>query len=114
MTTTTAVALYAAGCAATIIGALLHLAGDRRTSDAVCALGFALTASSCALDGRPVGAALFGAAAALCAWSWWRGGGGKGGRRAARALGAKSTALLQALTRRLTPPPAPTPEGGRA
>lgn len=53
-----------------------------------------------------------GLVAVLFTWSWWNNRRGGGRRHARRELGDKSRRLLEALSDRVTPPPAP--DGGAA
>lgn len=59
-----------------------------------------------------IGLAIFnGSLAAIIAILWWRRGGGKRTKKAARHLGEKSKARVQALVEQMTPSPVPSPVG---
>lgn len=62
-------------------------------------------------DGQPGWAALSGIAAAINAYMWWRNRRKGKWKRAARELGAKSKARVEALARQMTPSPIPSPAG---
>jgi hypothetical protein len=73
--------------------------------------GGASSGLACALlTGRPEDAALCGLALAVLAWDRWN----RKGRRAAKALGEKSRALLDAVVERLREAELPVPEGAGA
>jgi hypothetical protein len=75
------------------------------------ALGFLTLAAANALARDWLFAGLDGALAVWFGVQWWRGGGGGHTKRAARELGAKSRARVDALVRQMTPSPIPSPAG---
>ena len=84
-----------------------------RTGLAMSAIaGFVLVIAD-VLDGSPGWATFQGALAALFVWLWWRNGGGRRMKKAARELGAKSQARVDALVNQLRPSPVPAPGGAR-
>jgi hypothetical protein len=64
------------------------------------------------VDGAVVGAVINGSCAAVCAYLWWKGRRKGGWRRAARELGAKSKARVEALVEQMTRSPIPSPASG--
>jgi hypothetical protein len=63
------------------------------------------------LDGAVVGAVINGSIAAVCAYLWWKGRRNGKWKRAARELGAKSKARVEALLENMSPSPVPAPAG---
>jgi hypothetical protein len=65
------------------------------------------------VDGSTIAAVIQGFFAATFAWLWWRNGGGHGMKKAAKSLGAKSKARVDALVKKIEPSPIPAPGGAR-
>lgn len=63
-------------------------------------------------EGSPVRAAIHAAVAAVCGFLWWINRRKGRMKRAARELGEKSRARVQALVEQMTPSPIPSPVGG--
>jgi hypothetical protein len=62
------------------------------------------------LTGRLDAAAFYAVALAVLAWDWWH----RKGKRVAKAIGAKSRAVLAAVVARAREAGTPLPEGARA
>lgn len=91
------------GDAIVLTGADLALRrGLHETGFVVAAAGFSVMFVAAVTHRAP-------AAAVVCIWLWWSSGGGGRARRAARALGAKSAAVISTLVQRIKPSPVPTP-----
>lgn len=106
--------LIGVGAGLAVFGAIWWRLGDNK------ALAFGLMAAGCwlevlyaAIAHLPVAAVEYGALAAYWTWRWWKHRRGGRKKRTAKALGAKSRARIQALVRRMTPSPIPSPAGGR-
>jgi hypothetical protein len=63
------------------------------------------------LDGSMGWVIFQGSCAVIYAWLWWRGRRNGRMKKAAKELGAKSRARVEALVEQLTPSPIPTPGG---
>lgn len=86
---------YRSACATNVIAAALCFVAD-------------------VMDHAVIGQAIQCVVGVLNAWLWWRNGGGGRFKRAARELGEKSKARVQALVEQMTPSPIPSPAGGGA
>lgn len=69
------------------------------------AVGNGLQTLSFAVRGDVLWATAFGLVTVWALWMWWRRGGGDKTKKAARELGAKSRARVQALVDAITPAP---------
>jgi Flp pilus assembly protein TadB len=98
------------------IGTGLYLVGlflPLRISLALSAIaGFILFVAN-VIDGSIGWAAFQGSLAVMFAWLWWRNGGNRRMKKAARELGAKSKARVDALVEQMKPSPIPVPGGAR-
>lgn len=100
------------GCSIAGIGVALVIKGRARAGNGLMALGnWILFLNAVAVENH-FGIAINGLAGVLSTYLWWKNGGGRKGRKAARELGAKSKARVQALVDQMTPSPIPSPAGG--
>ena len=94
-----------------------HVAGRpelEHRGNGLGAVSFTLVAAGDALVGQYLWAAVGAIAAIWCAIDWWHNRRNGKWKRAARALGAKSKARVEALIENMTPSPIPSPVGGVA
>lgn len=108
-------ALCWAGFAILLIGPPVRVVMGNATPGniwATAAVGAFIVATSCVLVGALFPATAFGVWAGICAYLWWRNRRNGRWKRAARELGAKSRARVEALARQMTPSPIPTLVGG--
>jgi hypothetical protein len=115
MTMTITLAWGAGALALILVGALCLLTGDSRgLGHGFAAVGFWLLFLLEVLERSPRFAALYLLLAAYATYLWWKNRRKGRGKKALKALGAKSRALVQALVRRMTQSPIPSPAEGRA
>lgn len=115
--TTAGLALLLAYSAAapTILGAFYLLVHrDVTATYGTYAIACWLAFLSNVIDRSPDWATWSGLLAVVCTYLWWKNRREGRGKKAAKALGAKSKARVQALVRQMTPSPIPSPVGGRA
>lgn len=98
------------GGVVTFVGSVAFFANDERRAWPLLTCGYVLVALGAAARADWLAAGWFLLLAAAAAFWWWRNGGGRW-RRAARELGAKSKARVEALVERMTRSPIPSPAG---
>lgn len=115
MNVTLATTLAYSAAAPTILGAFyLLVRRDETAALGAYAIAGWLAFLSNVIDWSPRWSTWCGLLAAFCTYQWWKNRRNGRWKRAARQLGAKSKARVQALVRRITPSPIPSPAGGRA
>jgi hypothetical protein len=107
-------ALGYSAAAPTILGAFyLLVQRDLTATHGAYAIAGWLAFLSNVIDQSPGWSTWSGLVAAFCTYLWWKNRRNGRWKKAAKALGAKSKARVQALVRQITPSPIPSPVGGR-